>query len=96
MVADIVNGFFECIGGIMMFLNCYKIWKDKQVKGVSIFATGFFTAWGYWNLYYYPSLNQWMSFVGGLFIVLGNTIWVSLAMYYMRKNKKTEEDLKTS
>lgn len=87
-IQDIVNGAFESIGGIMMLLNCYRIYKDKEVKGVNIFTTLFFTAWGYWNLYYYPSLNQWGSFVGALFIVIGNTIWVSLVFYYKRKNNE--------
>ena len=47
----------------------------------------FFTSWGVWNLYYYPTLHQWASFVGGIFLVLGNGTWVIMAAYYERKNK---------
>ena len=86
-IPDLVNGLFEGIGGIMVLLNCYRIIKDKEVKGVDIFASIFFTLWGYWNLYYYPLLGQWLSFLGGLFIVIGNTTWVILAVYYTRKKR---------
>lgn len=84
--ADIVNGCFEGFGGVMQLLNCLRLYQDKRVQGVSLIATAFFTSWGFWNLYYYPSLHQWMSFAGGILIVSGNTIWISLAIYYKKKN----------
>ena len=44
---------------------------------------GFFAAWGYWNLYYYyPSLDQWWSFWGGVGVVTMNTIWLGQLIYY--------------
>jgi hypothetical protein len=86
-LADITNGLFECIGGIMIWINVRQLAEDKEVKGVHWLPTFFFTSWGYWNLYYYPSLNQLFSFIGGLFIVSGNTAWVYLMMKYW-KNKR--------
>jgi len=41
--------------------------------------------WGYWNILYYPSVGDWYSFTGGLFIVTANTVWVAMQIYY-RKN----------
>ena len=90
MSGDLINGLFELFGGILMFGNCYKIWSDKQVRGSSVYIAFFFTSWGYWNLYYYPSLNQWLSFFGGVLIVIGNTIWVSFAVYYSQKELKED------
>jgi hypothetical protein len=87
---DIINGIFEQIGGILIFRNCWMLYKEKRVMGVSIFTTAFFTAWGCWNLYYYPSLNQWASFIGGLSIAVGNGLWVIMAMYYAKKNKEDD------
>lgn len=80
--ADIANGFFELIGGILLWRNVCKLYRDKQLRGVFWFPTAFFGLWGYWNLYYYPSLDQWASFLGGLVIVSANTIWVILAIRY--------------
>lgn len=82
---DLINGMFEFIGGIMIWSNVFVLLKDKKVMGVNVWATVVFNLWGFWNLYYYPSLNQWASFIGGLVIVLGNTSWVLLAYKY-RKN----------
>jgi hypothetical protein len=82
---DIGNSIFEIIGGILQVRNAYQIYKDKEVKGVFWPAWLFFTVWGYWNLYYYPSLGQWYSFVGGILIAVANTAWVSMAWYYTRK-----------
>ena len=86
--ADAVNGTYELSGGIFLIQNCVRLYKDKEVKGISILSAAFFTSWGYWNLYYYPSLNQWVSFFGGLLIVISNTWWVIMAMYYAKKKRK--------
>ena len=82
---DIINGAFETLGGVMNWTNVWAIWKDKKVRGVNIWASVLFTAWGFWNLYYYPHLNQWASFLGGLVIVSANFVWIALAFYYRRK-----------
>jgi uncharacterized membrane protein YfcA len=84
---DIINGIFELGGGILLILNCFKLYKDKVVKGVSISVCAFFTVWGYWNLYYYPCLNQWVSFAGGILIVAANSVWVAMAIIYSRKEQ---------
>lgn len=85
---DTVNGLFEFIGGLLMVRNAYQIWKDKQVKGVYWPVWIFFTAWGWWNMYYYPSLGQWLSFSGGALIAAANTVWASLAFYYTRPSRR--------
>lgn len=84
---DCINGGFELIGGLLYIINIVKLVKDKEVKGVSWIPTAFFTAWGAWNLYYYPSLNQWASFAGGVVIFLSNITWIGLVIYYALKKK---------
>lgn len=84
MLPDIINGSFECFGGWFIILSIVKLHKDKQVHGVSWLHAGFFAVWGYWNLFYYPHLGQWISFFGGVFIVAMNTIWLAQLVYYRR------------
>jgi len=79
---DFVNGLFEMLGGAFILNHCRVLYRDKMVRGVSIISTAFFFAWGVWNLYYYPHLDQWWSFAGGLVIVLGNCLWVGMMLYY--------------
>ena len=79
---DKINGSFELFGGFFIFLNIMKVWEDKSVAGVDWRAVAFFTIWSIWNLVYYPALGQKLSFWGGVAIVVMNTIWLSLLIYY--------------
>ena len=82
---DIVNGLFEVFGAPFILLSILRLYKQKVVSGVSWIHAGYFTVWGYWNLYYYPSLGQWYSFCGGIAIVIMNSIWMAQLIYYSRK-----------
>ena len=85
MNADIVNGVFGLGMACMLCLNVLRLWRERKVRGVSFWAVFWPTMWGYWNLYYYPSLDQWWSFVAGIGVVSMNTTWVALAILW-RKN----------
>lgn len=85
---DLINSLFELLGGFFILNHCWVLYQHKEVKGVSILSVVFFTLWGYWNLFYYPSLNQWLSFVGGVFICLANILYVGLLLKYRRKNEE--------
>lgn len=74
MLPDLINGTFEALGGVFIHGHCRAVLRDKAVAGVSIISTVFFTAWGIWNLWYYPSLNQMASFYAGVFLVLANCL----------------------
>ena len=83
---DLINGCFELFGGMFIALSIIRLRKDKQVRGVNWLHPAFFTVWGWWNLYYYPHLGQWCSFVGGIVIVVLNTIWILQMVYYERQS----------
>jgi hypothetical protein len=79
---DIINGLFEVGGSLILMANLKAIREDKCLKGVRWYPTGFFTAWGLWNLFYYPSLDQWVSFAGGALMVFVNAMWLAHVWYY--------------
>lgn len=81
-VPDAINGFFEAGGALLMWLNVKRIMRDKQVRGIDWRITTFFAVWGLWNLFYYPSLDQWLSFTGGVVMTTANTVWLVLAIKY--------------
>jgi Na+/proline symporter len=91
MTPDMLNGFFELLGSLMLWSNVRRLYIDKQTMGINGWTVGFFTSWGIWNLFYYPNLNQWYSFAGGVSIVIANTAWLILLLYY--KNKKSENEI---
>jgi hypothetical protein len=79
---DLINGIFELTSSIFYLINIFKLVKDKTIKGISWIPATFFTLWGIWNLYYYPSLDQIFSFIGGICMIIVNTIWIILVFYY--------------
>lgn len=81
---DFGNAIFECSGGAFVALNAYDIWKKKAVAGQTLTALSFFTAWGIWNLFYYPSQAQWWSTVGAWGIMLVNFIQIGLVLRYRK------------
>jgi len=88
MTPDIINGSFELLASPFILFSILKLYKDKKVKGISWVHISYFTLWAFWNLYYYPFLNQWCSFIGGIAIMLTNTYYTGLLIYYTIKSKK--------
>lgn len=84
-IPDAVTAAFELGGSIPIWQNVIRIRRDKCFRGVSIPYALFFSTWGLWNLYYYPYLNQWLAFAGGILIVSANITWAGL-MWKYRKN----------
>lgn len=88
---DLVNGLFEMFGMFFILPSIVKLYKDKEVKGVSWIHACFFAAWGLWNLVYYPSLQQWLSFAGGIGIAIANIVWLSQLIYYTRRDANARQ-----
>jgi uncharacterized membrane protein YfcA len=83
-MADIINTLFESLGFFAVMASCLRLMKDKQVRGVSLVTTAFFTAWGFWNLYYYPSLGQVYSGIAAGGVCLANVTWCVLILKYRK------------
>lgn len=87
ITSDVINGAFEFLGSVVLWRNVHALYRDKIYKGVRLSSTAFFMAWGYWNLYYYPSLGQYWSVAGGVSIVAANTVWALQMVYYYYRNR---------
>src|SRR5437879_3356354 len=86
-LTDVINGAFELYGGVFVLMNVKQLLHDKQVRGIHWGSTIFFTTWGLWNTWYYPHLNQRLSFYGGIFICLANIVWLALRIKYSTRRK---------
>lgn len=91
MIQDLINGIFELSGSLFILLSIIKLYKSKIVRGVSYIHIGYFSAWGFWNIYYYPYLKQWISFIGGIGIIITNTTYLILLIYYTIKEKQNDK-----
>lgn len=87
MWQDVVNGLFETLGGFFIMFSCVKLLRQKKVRGVSLVHVTYSTGWGFWNLYYYPFLNQRLSTIGGSIVAIVNILWLVMLIFYIRKEK---------
>lgn len=83
-MSDAINAAFELVGAVLAWKNFSRLLRDREVKGVYWPATAFWSVWGLWNLYYYPSLGQWLSTCAGAVLVAGNVAWVVAAIRWRR------------
>lgn len=79
-LGDAINGSFELLGAWFTWRNAVQLYRDKTIKGVYWPMWAFFSAWGIWNLWYYPSLGQILSFYAGSLLVCGNIAWTVMAI----------------
>lgn len=82
---DTINACFESLGCLFILPSIIRLHREKEVRGISWVHAAFFWVWGAWNIYYYPSLDQWYSFIGGIGIFIANTVWMAQLLYWSRK-----------
>lgn len=81
---DAINAVYEGVGALLICNNIRRVLKDKAVKGVSLWTTGWWTMWGAWNVYFYTAVGTPASFYAGIAVVVANAVWLALAVYYSR------------
>jgi hypothetical protein len=81
MTPDHVNGCFELAGAVLTWKNFAVYCRERSVSGVYWPGTGFWVAWGLWNLLYYTALDQPLSFLGGIALTGGSAAWLSFVAW---------------
>lgn len=84
---DLINACFEGGGAIFLCLNVRRLLKDKSVKGVSLLTTSWWTAWGFWNVYFYAAVSCAASFWAGIAVLAVQAVWVVLALHFARAER---------
>jgi len=79
---DLINAMFEFGGFLALIPSIRAIMRDKRVHGFSILTPLFFTSWGYWNIVYYPHLEQLWSAVAAVLLALANSVYLFLVYKY--------------
>lgn len=88
--ADLSNGGFEALSGVVSLLNVRRLLRDRNLQGVSVWPAAFFTAWGAYNFFFYSHLGLWWSFAGGMLITGVNTVWLALAWRFRNRPRTPE------
>ena len=79
---DLVNSFFKYGSGFFIIPTIIELYKTQNAEGVSWIHVGFFSIWGVWNLYYFWNLNQKLSALANVFLILMNTTWLLMLLHY--------------
>lgn len=79
---DIVNSIFFFTTSAFVVMNVFKLIQDKEVKGVKLLPSCFFSVSTWWGMYYYYQIEQMGGFLGITLLAIGNTSWMALAIYY--------------
>jgi hypothetical protein len=80
---DLINFFFGVFGALLAYQNIREAKKHNKIQGVHWYSTFFFSSWGIWNIYFYSSLELYLSVLGSICIVLVDFYW--LYLYYKLK-----------
>lgn len=87
MNQDHIMSVFE-IGAIISWTaNIHILWKDKQVRGVSLAAQVFWLAYGIVQVYFAASLRQFWATLSFTICAAATSIYVALAFYYKNHTK---------
>ena len=82
MMMDQINAAFEFGGAVAVIPSILAAVRDKRIMGLSIWSTVFFSAWGWWNLIYYPHLDQLWSAWAALLLATTNSVYLYLIWKY--------------
>lgn len=87
ILADRGNALLEALGGFFILSSVMKLYRDKLVRGVSFVHIGFFTAWGWWNLFYYWAMASSFSWYASIGVTAVNSLYFAMLIYYVRKER---------
>ncbi|MBL4774469.1 MAG: hypothetical protein JKY87_00210 [Mariprofundus sp.] len=79
---DKINALFEFCGFLAVLPSIVAAHKSKQIVGVSLVTPLFFAAWGYWNILFYPHLDQVWSAYAAVLLAVANSYWLVLVWKY--------------
>ena len=87
MEADLINSMFEFVGAGAVALSAYSCYQNKSADGVHWFSVMFFFIWGWWNLYFYGSLDQTASLIASMLMVIIQMVYMVLVIKYTWRKK---------
>lgn len=87
MSVDAINSFLILVGGLFAWNNVRILHRDKEIHGVSLLSSAFFSLCTVWNCYMYDSLSQVESFRACCVLAAANVVWICYATLLRVKSK---------
>jgi len=83
-----INAAFEFGGFLAIIPSIMAVLRDKRVYGVSLLTPLFFTSGGFWNIIYYPHLDQIWSAWAAVLLSVTNAVYLVLLFHYRASARK--------
>lgn len=84
-MADLINALLEGMAGFFILVSIREAWSRRDVSGIHWVHALYFTAWGAWNLFYYPYLDQWYSAACAILVFGVNAFYLFTVIKFRRK-----------
>jgi hypothetical protein len=84
---DLVTVLFELVGLMCLLGDWRALYRDKSVKGVSLWARCVYGAWACWNTYFFSAMLMPFSAAVAAFSVFIYCIWLAMALRYRHEEK---------
>jgi hypothetical protein len=89
MINDLITSAFELVGLACITADCRAVYRDKAVRGVSIWSRGVYGSWAVWNFVLFTSLQMpWAALVAAVSVVV-YIVWLVLAVRYTYARPRT-------
>jgi hypothetical protein len=75
--------FLAIMAGMNLW-NCWLLWREKQVKGISPLTVLVRSGANVWQAWFLFQLGQWAAFSAAMPATMLNLAWVLMALYYQR------------
>lgn len=82
---DIINGTFNWVAAVFIFINAMDIYRKKDVAGHTYPSTIFFTTWSFFSVPYFWVLEQFWTVIPTVAMFVANLFLFLLVMKYRRR-----------
>lgn len=84
MTLDLITTAFELFGFVCIAADCRAVYRDKAVRGVSIWSRVLYMSWAGFNVYLFGVKDMPFAATMAGVSVLIYVAWLSMAVYYRR------------
>jgi hypothetical protein len=84
-IFDKINAIFQIFNSIFLSFNVIRLYRDKNVAGVSLTTTLYFVVFNWFNVIYFFNINQPFSFICSIACAIVISIWSGQMIYYKRR-----------
>ena len=84
---DLIMAAFQVGSCLFLLLSIFTIFRDRELKGVSVWMIAYFTLWTMYGIFTWYALDQFWSYLTSIMMSILYVIWLALAIFVKTVNK---------